>query len=204
MDNNNLDASNKLGNSNDTDMFSNKNFIITMLMGMLLLSFLGINILTIIGSWIQTIISIFGPLVTQILSIFGYTAGTVIVKTADVAGDVAKGGIDIAEGTLHSIGGLLKNASQDNVDNKSKQQLDKSLNKPIAEPDIASNPIQNPITSNKISWCLVGDYQGRRGCIEVTEQDKCLSGQVFPTQKMCLNPTFTANTMHPLKPVNTQ
>jgi hypothetical protein len=55
----------------------------------------------------------------------------------------------------------------------------------------AGNPIKNPITAGKQGWCLVGEYQGKRGCIEVSEHDRCLSGQVFPNQKMCLNPTLT-------------
>ena len=209
MDNNNTESTQQ---STDTNMFSDKNFIITVLVGLLVLSFLGINLLNIIGSWIQVIMNIFGPLVRQILSIFGYTAGTVIEKSADVVGDVAKAGVDIAEGTLHSVGGLLKNASKDHVDDRSKNQLDKTINlspenkfgREMTHPDIAANPIQNPITANKKSWCLVGEYQGRRGCIEVSEQDKCLSGQVFPEQKMCLNPTLTNNMQHPLKPIRTQ
>jgi len=184
--------------------FSNKNVIITILIVLLLFSFLGINLLTTLGNWFQSILNIFGPFVTQILSIFGYTAGTVLEKSTDVATDVAKTGIDIAGGTIHSVSGLLKGG----VD---KQQLDKTLNlasshipePTAAKPDVAANPIQNPITSNKTSWCLVGEYQGRRGCIEIGDQDKCLSGQVFPEQKMCLNPTLSNNMQHPLKSVTT-
>jgi hypothetical protein len=59
--------------------------------------------------------------------------------------------------------------------------------------DTAENPIQKPISASKSGWCLIGEYENRRGCIEVGEQDKCLSGQIFPNQKMCLNPTMTAN-----------
>ena len=61
------------------------------------------------------------------------------------------------------------------------------MNQP--EPDTSVDPIQKPITSNKINWCLVGEYQGKRGCIEVDDTSKCMSGQVFPTQATCLNPT---------------
>ena len=214
MDNNQFGSTTQSQNDTAGDgIFSNKNFIITILVGLLVLSFLGINLLNISGNIFQTIIDIFGPLVTQILSVFGYTAGTVIDKTADVATDVAKTGIDIAGGTIRSVGGLLKNASKDGVDAKAKNQLDKSMNlmdtpasvptTEIAKPDVAANPIQNPITSGKSSWCLVGEYQGRRGCIEIGDQDKCLSGQVFPEQKMCLNPTLSNNMQHPLKSVKT-
>jgi hypothetical protein len=179
-------------------MFSNKNYIIIALLILLILSFLGINMLTIFGNLIQTLVNIFGPLVTQVLSVFGYTAGTLIDKSADIVTDTAKTGIDIAGGTVSSIGDLLKDASRPNVDERAKQQLDQSINlsgQPVKqpEPDTASNPIQKPISSGKSGWCLVGEYEGRRGCIEVGEADKCLSGQVFPNQKMCLNPTLTPN-----------
>ena len=186
-----------VGPSTDS-MFSNKNYIIIALLILLILSFLGINILTIFGNLIQTLVNIFGPLVTQILSVFGYTAGTLIDKSADIVTDTAKTGIDIAGGTVSSIGDLLKDASRSNVDERAKQQLDHSINlsgHPLKqpEPDTATNPIQKPISSGKTGWCLVGEYEGRRGCIEVGEADKCLSGQVFPNQKMCLNPTLTTN-----------
>ena len=184
------------------DIFNNKNFIIILLLVLLILSFLGINLLAIFGNFIQTIVSIFGPLVTQILSIFGYTAGTLIDKSAEIVTDTAKTGIDIAGGTVGSIGDLIKDASRPGVDERAKQQLDNSINfsKPSTylqikqpEPDSTTNPIQKPITSNKAGWCLVGEYEGRRGCIQVGQEDKCLSGQVYPNQKMCLNPTLTTN-----------
>ena len=61
------------------------------------------------------------------------------------------------------------------------------MNQPV--PDASVDPIQKPITAGKVNWCLVGEYQGKRGCIEVDDDSKCMSGQVFPSQNMCLNPT---------------
>jgi len=61
------------------------------------------------------------------------------------------------------------------------------------QPDSTENPIQNPISSNKMNWCLVGEFNKKRGCVPVADETKCLSGQVFPNQAMCLNPTLTAN-----------
>ena len=196
---------NVLNNSNilpTTSIFNNKNYIIILLLILLILSFLGINILAMFGNFIQTIVNIFGPLVTQILSVFGYTAGTLIDKSAEVVTNTAKTGIDIAGETVGSIGDLIKDASRPGVDEKAKQQLDNSINLPKhtekptnkqPEADSSTNPIQKPISSNKAGWCLVGEYEGRRGCIQVGQEDKCLSGQVYPNQKMCLNPTLTQN-----------
>jgi len=53
--------------------------------------------------------------------------------------------------------------------------------------------IQNPITSNKISWCFSGEFEGKRGCVEVQDQAKCLSGQVFPSQQACLATTSSSD-----------
>uniref|UniRef100_A0A6C0EX76 Uncharacterized protein n=1 Tax=viral metagenome TaxID=1070528 RepID=A0A6C0EX76_9ZZZZ len=184
--------------SSSSTMFSNNNIIIILLVVLLIFSFLGINILTILGNIFQNFVQIFGPMVSQILSIFGYTTGTVLNKTADVVSDTAKAGIDIAEGSIQSVGNILRDASNPNVNDKTKYSLDNALNTgkvSSGEPnaDSSENPIQRPISSGKQTWCLVGEYQGKRGCIEVNEHDRCLSGQVFPSQKMCLNPTLTQN-----------
>ena len=82
--------------------------IIIVLLVLLGLSFLGINLFTIIGTFIENLLSIFGPMFAQIFSIFGYTTGSVINKTADVVGDVAKTGVDVAEGAQRKkVGGVL-------------------------------------------------------------------------------------------------
>ena len=188
--------------TNMSSLFENKNLFIIILIGLLLLSILGINILAISGNILQTITNIFGPMISQILSIFGYTTGTILNKSADIVGDTAKTGIDIAEGTVHSVGDLLKNASDANVNADAKRGLDDAINRANRDrehryeepkPDHSDNPIQNPITSSKNQWCLVGEYQSKRGCIEIGESDKCISGQLFPTQQMCLNPTMSQN-----------
>jgi len=68
-----------------------------------------------------------------------------------------------------------------------------SYSQPIPTPDNSTNPIQNPITASKNSWCLVGEYQSKRGCISVNDDSKCMSGQIFPDQQACLNPTLSNN-----------
>jgi hypothetical protein len=137
---------------------------------------------------------------TQLLSIFGYTAGTVLNKSADVTGDVARTGVDLAEGSLQSIGNVLRDASRKNVNADAVSGLDSTLNAGTnlnsisnvykePAPSTTENPVQKPITSSKTGWCLVGEYEGKRGCVAVGQQDRCLSGQVFPSQVNCMNPT---------------
>jgi len=190
-----------------SNMFANKNLLIGLLVILLILSFLGINILLILGNFIQSVLGIFGPLISEILSVFGYTTGSIINKTADVVADTAKLGIDVAEGSVQSVGNLLRNASDQNVDLKARIKLDNALNNPTSVFDNAvnnpaeiantnyttpiadetSSAIQAPIASSKTSWCLVGEYKNRRGCIEISDHDKCISGQIYPSQQDCLN-----------------
>lgn len=184
---------------------NNKNYMIFILLTLLILSLLGVNLFIIVGNAVQVIINIFKPLVSQILAIFGYTAGTVINKTADLTSDVARAGVDIAEGTVQSVGNLLKDASKGAVNLKTKKELDVVISEPKA--DKSESPIQNGSTM-KSSWCLIGEQNGRRGCVEVNDASKCMSGQVFPNAEMCLNPTQTSNMPpkvqtqhHPLKSI---
>lgn len=177
-----------------TDSFSNKNLIILMLVVLLALSFIGINVLDVMSNIIKGIISIFGPLVAHFLSAIGYTTGTVINKTADVVSDTAKAGIDIAEGTVQDVGNLMIKASSGGIGDDAKKNLNAVINSSKysntdPDPDSTENPIQNPIASGKGGWCLVGEYKKKRGCVEVSDSSKCMSERVFPSQKMCLNPT---------------
>ena len=185
-------------NNLNTNSFGNKNFIISTLLFLLILSSLGINILNVFGELIDTLTKIFGPLLKQLLSVLGYTAGTVIDETVGVATDVATTGIEIAGDSVQSVGTLLKDMSSANINKQTRQELDKTLNNSSNEvsdlsEDVSENPIQKPITSNKTKWCLVGEYEGSRGCVEIDEGEKCMSNQIFPSQKMCLNPTLSNN-----------
>jgi len=182
-----------------------QSILILLLFFFLIISVLGINILNILGNFIQSIADIFGPLISRFLNALGYSAGTALDKVSDVTADAAKVGIDIADGALNDIGGLLKGSgprSKPEPEPEPEPENDPNKNTSIPlpteppkepSPDSSENAIQKPITSDKWNWCLVGEYQNKRGCIEITDTDKCMSGQVFPSQKMCLNPTWTPN-----------
>lgn len=176
-----IDASNT-----STGGFSNKTIIIIILCVIIFILLLNTGI----GS-------IAYNLVMKILSFFGFVTGSAINVTANVAGNVARTGVDITEGTLHSVGNILTGVNtqqtQPNLDTTLNNSTIGQQNAQIPRPDSTENPIQNPISQDKNSWCLVGEYKGRRGCIEISEHDKCMSGQVYPSQKMCLNPALSQN-----------
>ena len=142
----------------------------------------------IIGNGLQQFINIFNPIVSKGLSDLGYASGSVLDKTSDIVADASKTGIDILHGTVDSVGDLLIKASGRSDIN---QPPTSAPNPP--KPSETTSPVMNGPSMNKSQWCLVGEYNGTRGCISITDQDKCLSGQVFPNQQMCLNPNLTQN-----------
>ena len=52
--------------------------------------------------------------------------------------------------------------------------------------DDATSSTQIPRT--KSGYCYIGEDRGFRSCIEVTKDMKCMSGDIFPTRAVCVNP----------------
>jgi len=55
------------------------------------------------------------------------------------------------------------------------------------EDDTTSN-IQTGI--NKSGYCYIGEDRGYRSCAYVGVNDNCLSGEIFPTNEICVNPNL--------------
>lgn len=174
--------------------FSNKNTIIIVLLVLLILSFLGINLLLSSGQAVKWLADTFGPSVLKVVAMLGYSTGELINDTADVAADISKTGIDVAEGTAQSIGNLLKNASKGGMSESDRRDLERALTSPKCpqnsqqnvSPASTTDSTQKPISSKKQNWCLVGEFGGKRGCAPVSSSDRCMSGQIFPSQELCL------------------
>jgi hypothetical protein len=176
--------------------FNMQNGLIVVLILLLILSVLGINIFNLFGSILDSANGIVGPFISQFFGLVGNVAGSTINTSADLVAGVTKTGINVADGAAHSIGNILKNKSNPGVYGPAEidvtindNRVPNSFRTPDA--DSSESPIQNSISSGKAGWCLVGEYENRRGCIQVSDADKCMSGQVFPSQQLCLNPTMT-------------
>ena len=168
--------------------------IIMTLLFVIAMSMMGVDMFMILSNFGKEVRRIAGPPINGLFSGLGYSTGTIIDRTADVAADTAKVGVDIAEGTVQSVGDLLIKASGEGV-----RSLDDSVNRtrrrPSNDPRPSDGalPAQKSISAGKAGWCLVGEYQGMRGCASVGEADKCLSGQRFASQALCMNPTQSNN-----------
>jgi len=60
----------------------------------------------------------------------------------------------------------------------------------VYEADESSSSIQASKAGNKSGWCYIGEDRGFRSCIKVGEQDTCMSGDIFPSQDICVNPSL--------------
>ena len=54
--------------------------------------------------------------------------------------------------------------------------------------DMASSNIQKH--KSKAGYCYVGEDRGYRSCVKVSEKDICMSGDIFPTHDICINPNL--------------
>jgi hypothetical protein len=72
------------------------------------------------------------------------------------------------------------------------------LEKTLDEPRKKDEPTPSPDLSNesdiqlakKAGYCYVGTLNKKRTCIEIDEDDKCMSGDIFPTRDICMNPNL--------------
>jgi hypothetical protein len=61
-------------------------------------------------------------------------------------------------------------------------------NEPSYSADDSYSSVQMSKSSSKSGWCFIGEDRGMRSCSQVGNNDKCMSGDIFPTQEICVNP----------------
>jgi hypothetical protein len=79
-------------------------------------------------------------------------------------------------------------------------QLDQStLNKALntaqsqqpQQQDYQANDASSSVHSaGKSGWCYIGEDRGFRSCAQVGVNDTCMSGDIFPSQEICMNPNL--------------
>jgi hypothetical protein len=80
--------------------------------------------------------------------------------------------------------------SDNSYDNPVIKALEDALKKTEAELDIKDDNSGSRIQSaqSKSGFCYIGEDRGFRSCIKVTERNTCMSGDIFPTEDICINP----------------
>ena len=81
-------------------------------------------------------------------------------------------------------------------DNAQNTALNRALNiskqRELSKQDYVANDSYDSTQQGKAGWCYIGSEQGYRSCSQVGEADTCMSGNIFPTQDVCVNPSLRA------------
>lgn len=81
------------------------------------------------------------------------------------------------------------NELEDMQEQNLQKALDDSARPSEPKPDDSLSRIQSG-GSGKAGWCFIGEDRGFRTCSEIGENDKCMSGDIFPSQEICMNPNL--------------
>jgi hypothetical protein len=88
---------------------------------------------------------------------------------------------------------LDQKAIVNNIDNSSSTksiQPSKYKSKPVVVPEAVDDSSTKMNPKSKSGYCYIGEDRGFRSCIEVGEGDICMSGDIFPSEAICINPTL--------------
>jgi hypothetical protein len=173
----------------------------------LILAFLGFNIFVYLAKGTQDITNFFSPLLTQIFGATANTVGQVVDVSAEGAKAVVSGTANTVNTGLTAVqnvtpGGANANSSlpnqsvkntipqQDPTQNNSlNRALNQSSERPSQNHDYEANEASSSVIG-KAGWCYIGEDRGFRSCTQVGVNDVCMSGDIFPSNEICVNPNL--------------
>jgi hypothetical protein len=189
--------------------------ITTWIIIILVLAFLGFNIFVYLAKGTQDITNFFAPIISKILGAFAMVTGQVVNTTAtgakavvNTTADVIDSGLTGVQNATHEItqgkqasstvGGTTISNAIPTADVMQNNTLNKALNNSNVKQNIgqshdyladdATSSIQK--TQSKGGYCYIGEERGYRSCMQVNKNDTCMSGEIFPTNEICINPSL--------------
>ena len=172
----------------------------------LVLAFLGFNIFAYLAQGTQEVTTIFAPFLQKT---FGITIGAAS-QTIDVAAEGAKAvtsatatGVNTGLSAVQSVTPNKSNTSVSSTNFEEKEELQEAKNslkktlnnqnKNEGEDEYEPNEASSSVHAvGKAGWCFIGEDRGYRTCSKVEVNDKCMSGDIFPSQQLCINPNLRA------------
>jgi len=176
----------------------------------ILLLFFGVNIFSYLGDFLQKLKETSAPFFKDILESLGYAVTETTKDVTNIAAEGAKLGIDVAAGTVESgvdviqgqldmeqTGNSSQQQQQQQSSKSSKSSISASLTSALANAEENTEPLPDDAMSStqrngtgKSGYCYIGEDRGFRSCISVSENDTCMSGDIFPSQEICVNPSL--------------
>ena len=173
---------------------------------------LGINIFMYLAQGTKDAAELFRPLFFMISKTVAFLSATLVGTAASGTKTIVTGATDVVDTGLTQIEKgadkvqektspsnlqgtpLEKKLNDVQMDNNS---LNKSLNMYKAgeggnddyKSDLSDSAIQSGGTG-KAGWCYIGQDRGFRSCMKINKNDECMSGDIFPTKDICVNPNL--------------
>jgi len=166
------------------------------------LSFLGFNIFVYLAKGTQTISEIFKPVVERLGYLLGITTLQTINVSAKGTQSVVNATTDVINTSLNSIENTTQVNQSGQTQNNSHPDitqhntLNQALNNTTSQrqqsggEDYQADDSTSSIQLGKAGWCYIGEDRGFRSCAEVGVNDTCMSGEIFPTNDVCVNPNL--------------
>ena len=166
------------------------------------LAYLGFNIFTYLGKITDFMIDVWNAIAKWLNAHFGTNFAELAKQTIAVSAVGAKGAVDIVQNTsdtaIDTISGNNQGVSPAQEEKEPPpSDIDNIVqnggvpNKSAGE--IEAAPAYSSVGQiGKAGWCFIGEDQGVRTCAKVGQNDTCMSGDIFPTQDVCVNPNLMA------------
>jgi hypothetical protein len=124
----------------------------------------------------------------------------------DIVADTATGAVELVQGvttgnstvvpgkqassSLPTQSHIDYSAQHDMEENQLQMALNDATHSSEVMPDDSKSSIQTTWGSGKSGWCYIGEDQGIRACSKVGVNDMCMSGDIFPSHEICINPNL--------------
>ena len=155
----------------------------------------GQTLITGISNFFTTIIQFFSKFFTGSLAVAENTSVSAINQLQT---NISKDKIN--SGELRKTNTNTNSQDNNSEDNDGTLKNDRTLNERTRDVpntiknNIARNQQTDPIplqsNSNEHGYCYIGTQSNVRNCAKVTSKNKCMSGDIFPTMDLCINPTL--------------
>ena len=160
--------------------------------------------------WVESVLEWIGYSTGETVKITANVGATGLKGSADVASDAITGSVNILEKGLNLTPEAKMNAQTQQQSQATAANSSPPLNRKTAETSednvlstglanlkkMAPMPSADDATSvtqsgrSKSGYCYIGEDRGFRSCISVGENDQCMSGDIFPTMDICINPNL--------------
>lgn len=159
-----------------------------------LIALLGFNILLYLGNAVEEAGSVFKPLLQKFVSIFGFTITETTKQVVDISAEGTKAGVDIAAGTLKSAINVVEDIGEGTGVTFDSDDVPPIQKKNSKKTDVHGASMDRPKKNKAQNFCYVGKDRGNRTCIPISDISECQSGDIFPSEDVCVNPNLRHHT----------